>query len=225
MGAISSCPSCGPVQDVPPGPSPADLLNVLAGDDIRAFQTDDQRRAELLADVVSAAWGTHGEFIDADQFLTRPTVLRRLASLLAGRVEGDIDRLVAREPNALVLGAALALETGLPLVVARAVSPSAPLSGPAAGPKSPPGPELRCFGELHPGERVFVVEAVTGTGTSAEQAVGAARRRGAAVIRVLTAVDRGAGAADRFGGLGIAFDALFNDVELRAVALHGRDPA
>ncbi|HEX4811439.1 MAG TPA: hypothetical protein VFV66_01615 [Nonomuraea sp.] len=176
-----------------------------------AFQTADERRAELLADVVAAAWGTSGEYIDADRFLTKPTVLRRLASILAGRVPPDVDRLIGREPHSLVLGTALALETGLPLVVARAMDG---------------GRELDFFGELHAGERVLVVEGVTGTGASAEQAVRLALARGATVAGVLAAVDRGAGAAGRLTRLAVTLDTLYADAELRAAArrerAHGR---
>jgi orotate phosphoribosyltransferase len=170
-----------------------------------AFQSDAERRAELLADVVAAAWGADGEFVDADQFLTKPTVLRRLAAILAGRVPFDTDRLLGREPHSLVLGAALTLETGLPLVIARGLD----------------GPDLRCHGELHPGERVLVVEGVTGTGASAERAVRVVRQRGATVIGVLAAVDRASGAAGRLATAGAALDALFVDAELRAVAVRG----
>lgn len=187
-----------------------DLLTALTRGDTQAFQSDDQRRTELLADVVAAAWGTDGHVIDADQFLTKPTVLRRLASLLASRVPGDVDRLFGREPRSVVLGTALALETGLPLVVVRT-------------PESPPGGELLCSGELHPGERVLVVEAVVSSGSSAVRVVRAARRRGVAVAGVLAAIDRGVGAASRLEGLGVELDSLFDAVALRAVATRRKE--
>jgi orotate phosphoribosyltransferase len=202
-------PSTDP-HEAPNGIPTADLLSALACGGIQVFQTDEERRAELLADIVAAAWGTHGQFVDADQFLTMPTVLRRLASILASRVPPDVDRLVGREPHSLVLGTALALETGLPLVVARWA-------------QSPAGQELLCFGELHPDERVLVVEGVTGSGASAEQAVRVAWHRGATVVGVLAAVDRGAGAAARLGNVGIRLDNLFDDAELRAAAARGQD--
>jgi orotate phosphoribosyltransferase len=185
------------------GGQATDLLSRLAMGDVTVFQSAAERRSELIADVVAAAWGTHGEFIDADQFLTKPTVLRRLAAVLAGRVPDDVDRLVGREPHSLVLAAALALETGVPLVVVRRLSAD---------------DGLQCFGEVHPGERVVVVEGVTGTGASAEEAVRLVRRQGATVVGVLVAVDRGIGALSRLAGLGIAVDRLFDDSELREVA-------
>jgi orotate phosphoribosyltransferase len=188
---------------------PPDFLTALAVGDLSVFQPDDVRRDELLADLVAAAWGTHGEFIDADQFLTKPTVLRRLASILAGRVPADVDRLVGRDPHSLVLGAAMALETGLPLVVARVV-------------ESGGGPRLACHGELHAGERVLVVEGVTGTGASAAEAVRAVRDRGAVVVGVLAAVDRGNGAAELLEGVAVSLDHLFSDDELRRTATRGR---
>jgi len=185
-----------------------DFIGSLARGDLSVFQDDDVRRAELLADLVAAAWGTHGEFIDADQFLTKPTVLRRLASILAERVPTDVDRLLGRDPHSLVLGAALALETGLPLVVARVVLVDGQ-------------PRLRCHGELHRGERVLVVEGVTGTGASAVEAVRAARERGATVVGVLAAVDRGQGARDLLEGVAVTLGALFADEELRLTATRG----
>ncbi|MFD0535137.1 hypothetical protein ACFQY7_16690 [Actinomadura luteofluorescens] len=190
------------------GSGDGDFLDALARGGPRAFQTDRVRRAELIADVVAAAWGAHGRFVDADQFLTKPTVLRRLVCFLADMVPPDVDRLVARETHSLVLGAALALETGIPLVIARRT-------------QTPGGRELRCHGELHPGERVLVVEGVAGTGASAELAVRAARRRGAAVAGVLAAVDRNAGAAERLARAGATLDRLFDDAELLAAAIRG----
>jgi orotate phosphoribosyltransferase len=190
-------------------PHPPDFLTALAAGDLSVFQTDDVRRDELLADLVASAWGAHGEFIDADQFLTKPIVLRWLASILAARVPADVTRLVGREPHSLVLGTALALETGLPLVVARIVD----IEG---------RPKLTCHGELHAGERVLVVEGVTGTGASAVEAVRAARDCGAVVVGVLAAVDRGHGAAGLLEGVAVTLDQLFSDEELRRAATRGR---
>lgn len=181
------------------------FLAALAAGDVGVFQDDEVRRRELLDDVVAAAWGTHGEFIDADQFLTKPTVLRRLASILAARIPHDVDRLLGRDPHSLVLGAAMSLETGLPLVVARVV-------------RSKGRANLQCHGELHPGERVLVVEGVTGTGASAVEAVRSARRRRATVVGVLAAVDRGHGAGALLAGVAADLDILFTDDELRRTA-------
>ncbi|URM96451.1 allantoate amidohydrolase [Actinomadura madurae] len=189
--------------------SGGDFLDSLARGGVRVFQTDRTRRAELIADVVAAAWGTHGQFIDADRFLTKPTVLRRMVSLLADMVPPDVDRLIGRETHSLALGTALALETGLPLVIARRAESSG-------------GRELRCHGELHPGERVLVVEGVTGTGASAERAVRAVRKHGATVVGVLAAVDRDAGAAERLAHVGTTLDRLLDDAELRAAATRGQ---
>lgn len=189
-----------------------DFLEALARSGARAFQTDRTRRAELIADVVAAAWGAHGQFVDADQFLTKPTVLRRLVGFLADMVPQDVDRLIGRETHSLALGTALALETGLPLVIARRV-------------ETPGGRELRCHGELHPGERVLVVEGVAGTGASAELAVRTARRYGATVVGVLAAVDRNAGAAERLARAGARLDRLFDDAELLTAATRGRAAA
>jgi orotate phosphoribosyltransferase len=175
--------------------------------DPQPLQTLDERLAELRADIVAAAWRTGDQLVDADLFLTKPTILRRLAAILADRVPPDTDRLVSREPNAAVLGAALALATGLPLVVAH---------------QSPSVPALHCEGELHPGERALVVESVVDTGGSAEQAVRALLRRSAEVVGVLAAVDCEAGAAERLQRYGAGLDSLFLASQLRAVATRTR---
>uniref|UniRef100_UPI003F498E5F orotate phosphoribosyltransferase n=1 Tax=Actinomadura sp. CA-154981 TaxID=3240037 RepID=UPI003F498E5F len=191
-----------------PSSGDGDFLEALARGGPRALQADRARRAELIADVVAAAWGADGRFVDADRFLTKPTVLRRLVGFLADMVPQDVDRLIGRETHSLALGTALALETGLPLVIARRTETSG-------------GRELHCHGELHPGERVLVVEGVVGTGASAELAVRMARRRGATAVGVLAAVDRNAGAAERLARAGVTLDRLFDDAELLAAATRG----
>jgi len=82
---------------------------------------------------------------------------------------------------------------------------------------------LGCHGEVHPGERVLVVEGVTGTGASAVEAVRAVRDRGAVVVGVLAAVDRGHGAAELLEGAAVTLDRLFSDDELRHTATRGRE--
>ena len=83
-------------------------------------------------------------------------------------------------------------------------------------------PELKCHGELHAGERVLVVEGVTGTGASAVEAVRAVRDCGAVVVGVLAAVDRGHGAAGLLEGVAVTLNPLFSDDELRRTATRGR---
>jgi len=64
-------------------------------------------------------------------------------------------------------------------------------------------------GESLKGKRVVILDDVTTTGGSAMRAVDAARNAGAAVILVLSVVDRKEGATARYARENIPFDALF----------------
>jgi orotate phosphoribosyltransferase len=63
------------------------------------------------------------------------------------------------------------------------------------------------------GKRVVILDDVTTTGSSAMQAVNAAREAGAITALVLTVVDRGEGAAEFYKGANIPFDWLFTASE------------
>lgn len=90
------------------------------------------RREELARDIVSAGY-LRGDFLlssgarssfyfDKYLFETKPTILRRTASLLAERVPAGADRLAGPELGAVPLAAAVSLATGLPFVIIRKAS-------------------------------------------------------------------------------------------------------
>ena len=60
------------------------------------------------------------------------------------------------------------------------------------------------------GKRIVILEDVTTTGGSAIQAVKECRQAGGEVVRAITLVDRGEGAAEAFAKLGLSLDALFS---------------
>lgn len=70
--------------------------------------------------------------------------------------------------------------------------------------------------ELQPGDRVVVVEDVTTSGGSALIAVEELQKLGCVIVKVMTIVDREAGAAAAFAERGIAFDALFSKKDFGA---------
>ncbi len=177
-----------------------------------SFQSAPQRRKELLNDLVAASWmagdtvlpsGSHSSyFISSEAFLTKVTILRRLASMLADIVPNDIDRVVACLPGPdLVLATAVALETGLPLVIANgeAMSPS-------------------WLGELHPGETVVVVEGVVSSGTTAHRVVRDLVAQRVRVSGVVAAVDRDEGARRRLHEVDAELVVLFEADEVLAAA-------
>jgi hypothetical protein len=93
---------------------------------------------ELAADLLATA-AQGGARSDVSQWMTRPGILRRIASRLSVSIPADADRILAVGPGAVVLGSAVSLATGLPFS--------------ALGDRGP------VFGSLHDDERVAVVSA------------------------------------------------------------------
>lgn len=187
----------------------ADLLLTKGGP--RAFQSDDTRRQEVCRDLIAAAYQQgnfllssgeeSGFYFDKYLFETRPTILRRLASLMAELVPPDIDRLVGCELGGVPLTVAMALETGIPYVVIR-------------GTASNRAPD-RVVGEIHADEKVLIVEDVVATGTRAAEAVAHIRGLGVEVAGVLAVMDRQQGGAEHILDAGSTFHALLDlsDIE------------
>lgn len=186
------------------------LLESLAVGGADVLQTPAERREELARDVVAAAYlrGAYvlssGQpstyYIDKYLFATKPTVLRRLASLLAERVP-DVDRIAGPELGSVPITAALSLETGIPFVIVRKARKA---YGTGAGME----------GELHAGERVLLVEDVVSTAAQALSAAASLQQAGASVAGVLAVVDREQGGAEAVAAAGLSFDALFRLSEL-----------
>lgn len=177
----------------------------------RIVQPAQERRAELARDIVSAAY-LRGEFVlssggrssfyfDKYLFETRPTILRRLASMLAERVPPGVDQLAGPELGAVPLVTALSLETGIPFVIARKASKRY-------------GTSRSVEGELHRGARLLVVEDVISTAAEARRACQDLIRAGAEVRGVLAVIDREQGGAEALAAAGFRLDALFRLSEL-----------
>ena len=189
----------------------ASLLEALAAGGPEVFQDAASRRAELARDVVAAAYlrGTYvlssGQssrfYVDKYLFTTKPTVLRRLASLLAERLPDDLDRVAGTELGSVPLATALSLETGVPFVIVRKTRKK---HGTAAG----------IEGELHAGERVVLVEDVVTTASQALAAADVLAGAGAEISSVLAVVDREQGGAAAVAAAGYRFDPLFRLSEL-----------
>lgn len=169
------------------------------------------RREELARDIVSAAY-LRGDFLlssgarssfyfDKYLFETKPTVLRRIASLLAERVPAGVDRLAGPELGAVALAAAVSLATGLPFVIIRKTSKDYATS-------------KLVEGEVHPGERVLIIEDVISTAAQAIRAARQVTQLGADVTGILSVIDREQGGAASIAAAGYHFDALFRLSEL-----------
>jgi len=148
-----------------------------------------------------ASGQTSDVYVDVKKAWTDPARLRRIAAALAARV-GTADRLAGMELGAVPLVVATALEIGLPYLVVRKAAKAH-------------GTQQRFEGDVAAGDRVVVIEDVTTTGGSVVETVELLRAAGAVVDRVVTVVDREAGAAERLHAAGATLVALETLAALR----------
>src|SRR5207237_9646004 len=124
--------------------------------------------AVLRGDFLLRSGARSSYYIDKYLFTTRPDLLQRLASELAGRVPEGVQRIAGPAIGAIPLITALSLQTGLPMVIVRPEKPKEY------------GTAKQIEGSLEAGERVFVVEDVVTTARAALATVDALREAGAA---------------------------------------------
>lgn len=183
-----------------------------ADDGLLIAQPSEERRRELARDIVGAAY-LRGDFVlssgvrstyyfDKYLFETRPSILRRIASLCVELVPSTVDRIAGPELGAVALATALSLESGLPFVIVRKSGKDY-------------GTNRLVEGELFAGESVLIVEDVISTGTQAINAAGQVARVGAEVAGILGIIDREQGGAANIAAAGYHFQALFTLGDLR----------
>ncbi len=174
-------------------------------------QTPQERRTELAQDILNGAY-LRGDFVlssgarstyyfDKYLFETRPTILRRLASLMAELVPAGVDRLAGPELGAVPLVTALSLETGLPFVIVRQAAKGY-------------GTGRLVEGELHQGERLLIVEDVINSAAEALKAAATVVQAGAVPVGVLAVIDREQGGAENVAAAGYRLTALFRRGDL-----------
>jgi orotate phosphoribosyltransferase len=179
-------------------------------DRTRVRLSHDQGLAELRDDIMRVAYlppgrwdGGEGSpigYFDKYAFQTRPAILRRLGTFLAELVPRDTDRIAAPALGAVALGAAVALEIGLPLVIVKtdaALQAERPLEG-----------------ELYPGESVTLIEDVVITGTRALSAVTLVRKAGADVRQIVAVLDRSGGSPENLRRESFPYRALISSADL-----------
>jgi orotate phosphoribosyltransferase len=143
---------------------------------------------DLVARMVAAS-ELHGEFVlssgktstvyfDKFRFLTQPDLLRDVAHAVAGLLAPGTELLGAPEGAAMLLVAAVSLETGLPVSVVRKQAKAY-------------GTKAQVEGLVPPRAVTTLLEDVSTTGHQVQRAAEVLAAAGAAVARIVLAIDRG----------------------------------
>ena len=155
----------------------------------------------LKGDFVLRSGKRSNRYFDKFLFETDPALLKRIGSGLAALVPDDTQRLAAPELGAVLLGGAVSMETGLPLILVR---------------KEPKGygTAKQLEGRFTEGERVTVIEDVVTTGGDSLRSIAALRDAGLDVIHLAVVLDRGEGGEDNIRAAGIPYSPLFRITDL-----------
>jgi orotate phosphoribosyltransferase len=157
----------------------------------------------LKGDFVLRSGRRSNRYFDKFRFETDPALLRSLGQHLAALVPKETQRLAAPELGAVLLGGAVSMETGLPLLLVR---------------KEPKGygTSKQIEGIFEHGDRITVIEDVVTTGGDSLRSAQVLRDAGADVIHLIVVLDRGEGGEDNIRDAGIPYTPLFRiqDLEL-----------
>ena len=155
----------------------------------------------LKGDFVLRSGKRSNRYFDKFLFETDPAVLRRLGKHLARLVPAETQRLAAPELGAVLLGGAVSMESGLPLVLVR---------------KEPKGygTSKQIEGRFEPGDRVTVIEDVVTTGGDSLRSAQVLRDAGVEVIHLVVVLDRGEGGEENIRAAGIPYSPLFRIADL-----------
>ncbi len=155
----------------------------------------------LKGDFVLRSGKRSNRYFDKFLFETDPSLLKRIGASLAALVPRETQRLAAPELGAVLLGGAVSMETGLPLVLVR---------------KEPKGygTAKQLEGRFDRGERVTVIEDVVTTGGDSLRSIAVLRDAGLEVIHLVVVLDRGEGGEENIRGAGIPYSPLFRITDL-----------
>lgn len=155
----------------------------------------------LKGDFVLRSGKRSNRYFDKFLFETDPSLLKRIGASLAALVPRETQRLAAPELGAVLLGGAVSMETGLPLVLVR---------------KEPKGygTAKQLEGRFDRGERVTVIEDVVTTGGDSLRSIAVLRDAGLEVIHLVVVLDRGEGGEENIREAGIPYSPLFRITDL-----------
>ena len=155
----------------------------------------------LKGDFVLRSGKRSNVYFDKYLFETRPAILRQLGTYLAELLPPETEVIAAPELGAILLGGAVSLETGKPLVLVRKEAKEY-------------GTSKALEGRLEAGQKVTVVEDVLTTGGEAIKAAQKVREAGGEVLMLIAVLDREEGAEENLRAAGIAYQPLFRKSDL-----------
>ena len=158
--------------------------------------------AYLEGDFVLRSGKRSKYYLDKYLFETEPAVLRGIVEQMALAIRehlaaGEVyHRVAAPELGGVVLGAALSLELGIPLLLVRKATKDY-------------GTTKRIEGKFEAGEKVAIVEDIVTSGGAAIQAAEALREAGLVVEDLYCVVDREEGGAEGAAAAGLSLYPVF----------------
>jgi orotate phosphoribosyltransferase len=171
--------------------------------ELRELGRDLVKASYLKGDFVLRSGKRSNRYFDKFLFETDPALLRRLGRYLAALVPKQTQHLAAPELGAVLLGGAVSMETGLPLILVRKEAKAY-------------GTAKQLEGHLDGGERVTLIEDVVTTGGDSLRSAKVLQDAGAEVVQLVVVLDRGEGGEENIRSAGIPYSPLFriNDLEL-----------
>jgi len=169
--------------------------------DREALARDLVAASYLKGDFVLRSGRRSNRYFDKFLFETDPALLKRIGAELARLVPAETQRLAAPELGAVLLGGAVSIETGLPLVLVR---------------KEPKGygTAKQLEGRFQAGERITVIEDVVTTGGDSLRSIEALRAAELDVIHLVVVLDRGEGGEENIREARIPYSPLFRIQDL-----------
>ena len=149
--------------------------------------------SELHGEFVLSSGATSTVYFDKFRFLTRADLLRDVAHAVAGLLAPGTELLGAPEGAAMMLVAAVSLETGLPVSVVRKQAKAY-------------GTKAQVEGLVPVGAVTTLLEDVSTTGQQVQRAAEVLAEAGASVARIVLAIDRGG--ADHLRAAGYDVEAV-----------------
>ena len=156
--------------------------------------------SELHGEFVLSSGRTSTVYFDKFRFLTQPELLRDVARAVTGLLAPDTALLGSPEGAAMLLVAAVSLETGLPISVVRKQA-------------KPYGTRAQVEGLVPGGAITTLLEDVSTTGHQVQAAAELLAAAGADVRRIVLAIDRGGADHLRAAGYDVAAVAVLRPTD------------